>query len=623
MYSNNLQQWWENTYHHHLNQQQEQQLVFDASLFQTQRVPAAVADYYYTTTLSPNLYQDSKDLFVNHAALQQEQALENSKGAVGSGLYDYDSYENLTFISPYEGDRDEYAIPSLTLLFMAISYGLVVFGGVLGNATLLLTLCSASSVRLRNPLLLAVCIADLLVTGISAPVTLLNLAINRKTNALPLQLCKVIDFIQATPVAASTLSFFLLSLDRYATVKHPRLAQLRQRRYLHVSLAIFSWMTSTIVSVPFLFIYKIVANTVVIKNSAAAAATHRSLTTPAPLPTTSSWSTTSTSSSLSSLSELVTQPTPTSTISVGGGEFPNVSISCHSDPAANPVFVVFILIHTFIVFILPGVGVLLNHYGVRRKLCALSLTARAAHGELPLPMPILRRQTHMVIVTGVANAHQAAGCGGGGTDDTNANDDIQMQNLNPRGAGMPHGARHIIKSKNPISPRAMREIREHSQRQRMQRASARGRRVATPGIPLPQTSTLRSRRHLANMLIGSALIFIICWTPHVFCVIYRIMGYKQHCSKSSRYFNLLLGYLYSALSPIIYWALNHNSLRQSPCAPLIRLRSMQKFLRTRFRSNPVPPPSSTNEAQLGAFNPKLIKLTPKQYRAQASSHYLY
>lgn len=82
--------------------------------------------------------------------------------------------------------------------------------------------------------------------------------------------------------------------------------------------------------------------------------------------------------------------------------------------------------------------------------------------------------------------------------------------------------------------------------------------------------------------------------------------------------------MYSALSPIIYWALNHNSLRQSPCAPIIRLRSMQKFLRTHFRSQPVPPaPSSTNEAQLGAFNPKLIKLTPKQYRAQASSHYLY
>lgn len=42
--------------------------------------------------------------------------------------------------------------------------------------------------------------------------------------------------------------------------------------------------------------------------------------------------------------------------------------------------------------------------GVRRKLCALSLTARAQHGELPLPMPtILRRPTHMILVTGMTN----------------------------------------------------------------------------------------------------------------------------------------------------------------------------------------------------------------------------
>lgn len=40
--------------------------------------------------------------------------------------------------------------------------------------------------------------------------------------------------------------------------------------------------------------------------------------------------------------------------------------------------------------------------GVRRKLCALSLSARAQHGELPLPMPtILRRPTHMILVTGM------------------------------------------------------------------------------------------------------------------------------------------------------------------------------------------------------------------------------
>lgn len=294
--------------------------------------------------------------------------------------------------------------------------------------------------------------------------------------------------MQATPVAASTLSFFLLSLDRYATVKHPRLAQLRQRRYLHVSLAIFSWMTSALVSVPFLFVYKIVARTVVIKN-----ATHRTTattTTPAtiapiistitPIITTATTTLSSSSSSHFLASAMSNNATAAAALAAttaattsANVDFPNVSISCHSDPGANPAFVVFILIHTFVVFILPGLGVLLNHYGVRRKLCALSLTARAAHGELPLPMPILRRQTHMVIVTGIAagHAHQAAGCGAGTTqDDTShcggiggcagstgciagggaAGGDIQMHNLNPRSAIT---NRSYIKTKNPISPR--------------------------------------------------------------------------------------------------------------------------------------------------------------------------
>ena len=183
MNSNNFQEWWESTYRHHLiKQQQQQQQNFDNNLLPPMD----------PTTLA------AENAVLNVAALQQTLEENNASEGTNTGVFDYDSFANLTYISPYDGDRDEHAIPSLTLLFMAISYGLVVFGGVLGNATLLLTLCSASSVRLRNPLLLAVCIADLLVTGISAPVTLLNLAMNRKTKTLTLELCKVIDFIQVS-----------------------------------------------------------------------------------------------------------------------------------------------------------------------------------------------------------------------------------------------------------------------------------------------------------------------------------------------------------------------------------------------------------------------------------------
>lgn len=158
MNSNNLQQWWENYYRrrHHLETSQD----LDS------------AEQPYSLFEQANLPTDHS-----------------------GPTHDYD-YGNFSLDDPYDSVDSEHAISSLTLLLLAVSYGLVVFGGVVGNSTLVLTLCSASSVRLRNPLLLAVCIADLLVTGISAPVTLLNLAMNRRTQSLPLVLCKVIHFIQ-------------------------------------------------------------------------------------------------------------------------------------------------------------------------------------------------------------------------------------------------------------------------------------------------------------------------------------------------------------------------------------------------------------------------------------------
>lgn len=145
----------------------------------------------------------------------------------------------------------------------------------------------------------------------------------------------------------------MLSLDRYATVKHPRLSQLGQRRYLPIILAISAWISASIICIPILLAYE------------------------------------TRSSSLNKSSITIT--------------------ICSADYGSRDLHIGFMLIHTLLVFVVPGFGVLMNHLGVRKKLCALSLTARAAHGELPLPMPILRRPTHMIIVTGMANAARAAG----------------------------------------------------------------------------------------------------------------------------------------------------------------------------------------------------------------------
>lgn len=72
-------------------------------------------------------------------------------------------------------------LSSLSLVVLIICYGIVVFSGVCGNSTLLVSLCSS---RLKNPLLLALCFADLLVSIISAPITIITLIL-KQNQTLP------------------------------------------------------------------------------------------------------------------------------------------------------------------------------------------------------------------------------------------------------------------------------------------------------------------------------------------------------------------------------------------------------------------------------------------------------
>jgi hypothetical protein len=164
-------------------------------------------------------------------------------------------------------------------------------------------------------------------------------------------------------------------------------------------------------------------------------------------------------------------------------------------------------------------------------------------------------------------------------------------------------------------------------------------------LPLPQTSTLRSRRRLANILVAAGFIYMLCWLPHVCCLVIREFNIGDGCSNTAKEFFLLLGewlemlltcglrhllvpppgFTHSAVSPILHWILNYNSLRQSACQPFAKLNSAQRFLRSHLRFTGPPPaaPSSTNEAALGPFNPKFIKQRPQIYKPPASSHYLY
>lgn len=265
---------------------------------------------------------------------------------------------------------------------------------------------------------------------------------------------------------------------------------------------------------------------------------------------------------------------------------------CTSDCLLVDIRTTCVVCYVLIVLMLPTMIMMACHLSVRSKLCALSLTARAAHGELPLPMPLLRRPTHVIIVAGMANNAQTQSvtydCTVGG----------RQRKEKRRSRKQPSGGPQ----------------RGSSQRRNQNVDSA-----VKPSLlgPQPQTSTLQSRRRLANVLVSVAAVFAGCWLPHAVSCIYA--EFNKSTPKYLLQYSLLLGHAHSAINPVVYWALNHQTLRQQGNWPCQRAH---RFL-FHFKFQDDQPPSSTNEAALGPFHPRYTRARPVIERAAPSSHYLY
>lgn len=195
--------------------------------------------------------------------------------------------------------------------------------------------------------------------------------------------------LQSVPVAASTISLLMLSLDRFATVKHPRLAQLRQRRSLPIILAFIAWISAILLSVPILIT---TTNTTILPSTTKQ---NQSLQIDG-----MSFEAASLLNDINTNDKYVGPMTASDSSTINNA----TDTICLPNFGSAQIPSLFVIIYVIFAFLLPGIGVVLNHIGVHQKLCALSLTARAQFNELPLPMPILRRPTHMIIVTGMANA---------------------------------------------------------------------------------------------------------------------------------------------------------------------------------------------------------------------------
>lgn len=134
------------------------------------------------------LHNFSSDSFVNRFSDAVQSALTS----------DLQGQQHTDFITAKQNDDDADAtiISSFSMLLLIVLYCLVVLGGIFGNASLIVTLFTQSSARLRNPLLVALCLADLLVTGVAAPLTVIALILDARKLINSTLICKLIHFAQ-------------------------------------------------------------------------------------------------------------------------------------------------------------------------------------------------------------------------------------------------------------------------------------------------------------------------------------------------------------------------------------------------------------------------------------------
>lgn len=157
-----------------------------------------------TTTNEPNqLIKWTQTAFIqgiistknnNYLSIQAPQPLiQQDFLRSGNNYYVNDNQHNGT---DRNGNNDHNWFNSDALLILFVLYAIVIFGGIFGNASLVISICAQKSGRLRKPLLFALCVADLLVVGVSAPLSIVLLSLAYDPWPLQLVGCKAIHYLR-------------------------------------------------------------------------------------------------------------------------------------------------------------------------------------------------------------------------------------------------------------------------------------------------------------------------------------------------------------------------------------------------------------------------------------------
>lgn len=82
-------------------------------------------------------------------------------------------------------------------------------------------------------------------------------------------------------------------------------------------------------------------------------------------------------------------------------------------------------------------------------------------------------------------------------------------------------------------------------------------RGSIPNKTAESNTSVKSRRQLANILLGMALCFVFCWLPYNLMSLYMDLFPSEDLVNILRY-TLVLGHSYSAINPIVYWMINRR-----------------------------------------------------------------
>jgi hypothetical protein len=452
-------------------------------------------------------------------------------------------------------------------LALLILYSVVFIVGVTGNVLIIVAACqNARHLPVRNNLLINLCVSDLLVTALSGPI---SVAVSVHSTPHFAWSCKLLFYAQALPVAASTFSLMMLSLDRYAAVKHPRIFSRLCQRHLAAVMIGVAWLGAGLASTPFACVRTI---------------------------------------------------TEEGCTEVWGG-----------------LRLVFVLCHTVVVFVVPGVTVAVCHamvgtrlYRTASSLAAAPVVAAAAACELQLRT--LKPRTLLIIAKEQPSKMMPAK-----TDDNSSEEgalkDMQiaadLASLKEQDAEIERRKRRNSKVTQTLAAQSVRTIRSDRSivraHRKMRPARNFSRPIRPPLVKTYSAQSFRSRRRLATMLMALVAVFAACWVPYLTCTIILELLPLHSTAHSLALallpFFLLLGHAHSAINPVVYWLLNRNFLQKvqralsfRSCVPLpVRL--------AQFRIPAMNRNSSTNEAALGAFHPRYT--TPRTTPAQRNTRNMH